>query len=82
MTGHHARPGHRPRRSTYPVIAAATAILVLAVGDAGPAVFEPALGTAKRRIGARVGSSATAAEGTQNLLCAYLATVRPGHPPR
>jgi hypothetical protein len=28
---------------------------------------------AKRRIGARLGSSATAGEGTQNLLCAYLA---------
>jgi hypothetical protein len=26
-----------------------------------------------RRIGARLGSSATAGEGTQNLLCAYLA---------
>ena len=28
---------------------------------------------AKRRIGARLGSAATAGEGTQNLLCAYLA---------
>ena len=28
---------------------------------------------AKRRIGARLGSSATAGAGTQNLLCAYLA---------
>jgi divalent metal cation (Fe/Co/Zn/Cd) transporter len=28
---------------------------------------------AKRRIGARLGSPATAGEGTQNLLCAYLA---------
>jgi divalent metal cation (Fe/Co/Zn/Cd) transporter len=40
---------------------------------AGTAIFEPALGTAKRRIGARLGSAATAGEGTQNLLCAYLA---------
>ena len=40
---------------------------------AGTAVFEPALGMAKRRIGARLGSSATAGEGAQNLLCAYLA---------
>ena len=40
---------------------------------AGTAVFEPALGLAKRRIGARLGSPATAGEGTQNLLCAYLA---------
>jgi divalent metal cation (Fe/Co/Zn/Cd) transporter len=40
---------------------------------AGTALLEPALGLAKRRIGARLGSSATAGEGTQNLLCAYLA---------
>jgi divalent metal cation (Fe/Co/Zn/Cd) transporter len=33
----------------------------------------PALGLAKRRLGARLGSAATAGEGTQNLLCAYLA---------
>lgn len=39
----------------------------------GLAVFEPALGLAKRRIGARLGSAATAGEGSQNLLCAYLA---------
>ena len=61
------------------------AIRALAAGDhaetsvvglvltAGTAVFEPALGVAKRRIGARLGSSATAGAGTQNLLCAYLA---------
>jgi divalent metal cation (Fe/Co/Zn/Cd) transporter len=30
----------------------------------------PALGYAKRRLGARMGSGATAGEGTQNLLCA------------
>jgi divalent metal cation (Fe/Co/Zn/Cd) transporter len=64
---------------------AAEAIRALAAGDrpetsivgliltAGTAVFEPALGVAKRRIGARLGSPATAGEGTQNLLCAYLA---------
>jgi divalent metal cation (Fe/Co/Zn/Cd) transporter len=40
---------------------------------AGTAVLEPALGLAKRRIGARLGSAATAGEGAQNLLCAYLA---------
>ena len=40
---------------------------------AGTATFEPALGVAKRRIGGRLGSGATAGEGTQNLLCAYLA---------
>lgn len=64
---------------------AVEAVLALAGGDhaetsiaglvltAGTAVFEPALGLAKRRIGARLGSAATAGEGTQNLLCAYLA---------
>jgi divalent metal cation (Fe/Co/Zn/Cd) transporter len=64
---------------------AAEAIHALVAGDraetsiiglvltAGTAIFEPALGLAKRRIGARLGSAATAGEGTQNLLCAYLA---------
>jgi divalent metal cation (Fe/Co/Zn/Cd) transporter len=64
---------------------AAEAIRALAAGDraetsiiglvltAGTAIFEPALGVAKRRIGARLGSPATSGEGTQNLLCAYLA---------
>ena len=64
---------------------AAEAIRALAAGDraetsfaglvltAGTAIFEPALGVAKRRIGARLGSAATAGEGTQNRLCAYLA---------
>jgi divalent metal cation (Fe/Co/Zn/Cd) transporter len=64
---------------------AAEAIRALAAGDhaetsiaglvltAGTAIFEPALGVAKRHIGARLGSAATAGEGTQNLLCAYLA---------
>jgi divalent metal cation (Fe/Co/Zn/Cd) transporter len=33
----------------------------------------PALGMAKQRLGARLGSGATAGEGSQNLLCAYLA---------
>jgi divalent metal cation (Fe/Co/Zn/Cd) transporter len=40
---------------------------------AGTAVLEPALGIAKRRIGPRLGSAATAGEGAQNLLCACLA---------
>jgi divalent metal cation (Fe/Co/Zn/Cd) transporter len=64
---------------------AVEAVRALAAGDraetsiaglvltAGTAIFEPALGVAKRRIGARLGSAATAGEGTQNLLCAYLA---------
>ena len=33
----------------------------------------PLLGNAKHRIGERLGSGATTGEGTQNLLCAYLA---------
>jgi len=64
---------------------AAEAIRALATSDraettiaglvltAGTAVLEPALGLAKRRIGTRLGSAAIAGEGTQNLLCAYLA---------
>jgi divalent metal cation (Fe/Co/Zn/Cd) transporter len=33
----------------------------------------PALGRAKQRVGSRLGSGATAGEGAQNMLCAYLA---------
>lgn len=36
-------------------------------------IVMPVLGRAKHRLGARLGSAATAGEGTQNLLCAYLA---------
>jgi divalent metal cation (Fe/Co/Zn/Cd) transporter len=36
-------------------------------------VVMPLLGRAKQRIGERLGSAATAGEGTQNMLCAYLA---------
>jgi divalent metal cation (Fe/Co/Zn/Cd) transporter len=36
-------------------------------------VVMPWLGRAKQRIGSRIGSSATASEGKQNMLCAYLA---------
>jgi divalent metal cation (Fe/Co/Zn/Cd) transporter len=36
-------------------------------------VLMPLLGRAKQRIGSRIGSSATASEGKQNLLCAHLA---------
>lgn len=36
-------------------------------------IVMPALGRAKQRIGSRLGSGATAGEGTQNMLCAYLA---------
>jgi divalent metal cation (Fe/Co/Zn/Cd) transporter len=51
---------------------AETSIIGLAL-TAGTAMFEPALGVAWRRVGARLGSPATAGEGTQNLLCACLA---------
>jgi divalent metal cation (Fe/Co/Zn/Cd) transporter len=37
------------------------------------AVAMPFFGVAKKRVGARLDSAATAAEGTQNLICAYLA---------
>jgi divalent metal cation (Fe/Co/Zn/Cd) transporter len=40
---------------------------------ASSVVLMPLLGRAKQRIGSRMGSSATASEGKQNLLCAYLA---------
>jgi divalent metal cation (Fe/Co/Zn/Cd) transporter len=36
-------------------------------------IVMPLLGRAKQRIGSQLGSAATAGEGTQNLLCAYLA---------
>jgi divalent metal cation (Fe/Co/Zn/Cd) transporter len=36
------------------------------------AALMPLFGIAKRRVGAELGSRATAAEGTQNMLCAYL----------
>jgi divalent metal cation (Fe/Co/Zn/Cd) transporter len=36
-------------------------------------VVMPLLGRAKQRVGERVGSAATAGEGTQNMLCAYMA---------
>lgn len=44
--------------------------MLLAVGSL---VFMPLLGRAKLRLGARLGSGATAGEGTQNILCALLA---------
>jgi divalent metal cation (Fe/Co/Zn/Cd) transporter len=40
---------------------------------ASSVVIMPVLGRAKQRIGSRIGSSATASEGKQNMLCAYLA---------
>ena len=39
----------------------------------GSVVFMPMLGIAKQRLADRLGSAATAGEGRQNMLCAYLA---------
>lgn len=39
----------------------------------GSAIFMPLFGVAKRRVGERLGSSATVSEGAQNMVCAYLA---------
>lgn len=36
----------------------------------GSAILMPAFGIAKRRVGEQLGSAATKAEGTQNILCA------------
>ena len=54
--------GDRPDESMVGIALAASSVIVM-----------PLLGRAKQRIGARIGSSATASEGKQNLLCAYLA---------
>ena len=54
--------GDRPEESLVGIALAASSVLVM-----------PLLGRAKQRIGSRIGSSATASEGKQNLLCAYLA---------
>ena len=54
--------GHHPEESAVGIALAATSLIVM-----------PWLGRAKQRIGSRIGSSATASEGKQNLLCAYLA---------
>jgi len=40
---------------------------------AGSAIFMPLFGEAKKRVGNALDSSATVSEGTQNMLCAYLA---------
>jgi divalent metal cation (Fe/Co/Zn/Cd) transporter len=46
---------------------------LLGIGlTAASAVLMPVFAVAKRRVGAELGSAATAAEGTQNMLCAYL----------
>jgi divalent metal cation (Fe/Co/Zn/Cd) transporter len=54
--------GSHPDESVIGIALAASSLVVM-----------PWLGRAKQRIGSRIGSSATASEGKQNLLCAYLA---------
>jgi divalent metal cation (Fe/Co/Zn/Cd) transporter len=54
--------GHHADESMVGIALAASSLVVM-----------PLLGRAKRRIGSRISSSATASEGKQNLLCAYLA---------
>ena len=54
--------GDRPEESIVGIALAASSLVIM-----------PLLGRAKQRIGFRIGSSATASEGKQNLLCACLA---------
>ena len=54
--------GHHAEESVVGIALAASSLVLM-----------PLLGRAKQRIGGRIGSSATASEGKQNLLCAYLA---------
>ncbi len=54
--------GHHPEQSLVGIGLAASSLVLM-----------PYLGRAKQRIGSRMGSSATASEGKQNMLCAYLA---------
>ena len=54
--------GAHPEESVVGIVLAASSLVIM-----------PLLGRAKQRIGSRIGSSATASEGKQNLLCAYLA---------
>jgi len=44
--------------------------IVLSIGSV---IFMPMLGIAKQRLADQLGSAATAGEGRQNMLCAYLA---------
>jgi divalent metal cation (Fe/Co/Zn/Cd) transporter len=53
---------HRPETSWVGIGLSISSLIVM-----------PVLGRAKRRLGARLGSAATAGEGAQNLLCAYMA---------
>jgi divalent metal cation (Fe/Co/Zn/Cd) transporter len=54
--------GQQPQTSMLGIVLTAASLLLM-----------PGLGIAKQRLGRRLDSGATAGEGTQNLLCAYLA---------
>jgi divalent metal cation (Fe/Co/Zn/Cd) transporter len=54
--------GNHPETSVIGIALSATSLVLM-----------PYLGMAKKRIGTRLESSATASEGAQNILCAYLA---------
>ena len=61
--------------AVYKLVSAATAeTSYLGIGvTVSSLALMPLLGRMKRRLGATLGSGATAGEGTQNILCAYLA---------
>jgi divalent metal cation (Fe/Co/Zn/Cd) transporter len=59
---HKLLTGQQAETSVFGIVLTAISLVVM-----------PVLGKAKHRLGARLGSGATAGEGTQNLLCAYLA---------
>jgi len=63
--------GHHADISTLGIIVTAASLLVM-----------PALGVAKRRLGAALGSGATTGEGIQNLMCAAQSRGRPARPRR
>lgn len=54
--------GHHPDASWLGIALAATSLVLM-----------PVLGVAKQRIGEEIGSAATKGEGSQNMLCAYMA---------
>jgi divalent metal cation (Fe/Co/Zn/Cd) transporter len=58
-SGHSLATGHHPRTTVTGIVLTAVALLVM-----------PLLGRAKHTLAARLGSAATAGEGTQNYLCA------------
>jgi divalent metal cation (Fe/Co/Zn/Cd) transporter len=59
---HRLLTGQQAETSVFGIVLTAVSLVIM-----------PVLGKAKHRLGARLGSGATAGEGTQNLLCAYLA---------